>query len=104
MFRLDGKSAVVVGGAGGIGKTAALEMAKQGADIAVADLNVDKLGGMKNEIEESGRKLVTIQTDITSEESIDAMVKKVIEEYSKNGLNSSKAAMAIGCLIESSTK
>ena len=45
LFRLDGKVAVVVGGGGGIGKALALGLARQGADVALASRNLEKLEG-----------------------------------------------------------
>ena len=46
LFRLDGKVAVVVGGGGGIGKALALGLARQGADVALASRNLEKLQGV----------------------------------------------------------
>lgn len=42
MFRLDNKTAVVIGGAGGIGEACATALARQGAKVVVADMNLER--------------------------------------------------------------
>jgi NADP-dependent 3-hydroxy acid dehydrogenase YdfG len=51
MFRLDGKVAVVMGGAGGIGEIMAQGMAAQGAKIAIASRNMQKLEAVAQKIQ-----------------------------------------------------
>ncbi|PRE70948.1 SDR family NAD(P)-dependent oxidoreductase, partial [Burkholderia multivorans] len=54
MSNLNGKTAVVTGAASGIGKEIALELAKAGAAVAIADLNLDGANAVADEINKAG--------------------------------------------------
>ena len=55
MSRLAGKVAIVTGGAGGIGATTAHELAREGAAVAVVDIDEPKAAGVADEIGRTGR-------------------------------------------------
>jgi len=83
MFRLDGKIAVVTGGAQGLGKAIAIALAEAGADIVIADINQVKAEKVISEIKLFGRQSSIIKTDVSDIKSVKKMVGKVISEYSK---------------------
>lgn len=66
-MRLANKVAVVTGGAMGIGRGIALCMAKEGADVAIADLNTELAGKVAQETMALGRKAVAVTMDVTKE-------------------------------------
>ncbi|MEM7100490.1 MAG: SDR family NAD(P)-dependent oxidoreductase [Pseudomonadota bacterium] len=80
-FSLDGKKALVVGGRRNMGKGFALGLAEAGADVAVADLNIDdgRLQAVADEISAMGRRGLAVQVDISSKASVDDLVAKVCE-------------------------
>ncbi len=83
MFRLDGKVAVVVGGAGGIGESCAVALASHGAQVAVADLAAagSKLDAVCRRIaEETGPRASAFTVDVTSEESTANLAAQVVEK------------------------
>ncbi len=69
-MRLDGKIALVTGAAQGIGRGIALRLAKDGADIALVDLNTDKLQDVKNEIEALGRRATLCAADVSDRDAV----------------------------------
>ncbi|MGE4481011.1 acetoin reductase [Acidocella sp.] len=71
---LDGKTALVTGGAQGIGKGIALRLAKDGANIALVDMKADKLAAVKGEIEALGRKACVFSADVSKREEVYAAV------------------------------
>jgi len=87
--KLTGKVAIVTGGSRGLGKNMAIELARAGADVAVAARTVEsgqsKLPGTIHEtvekIEQTGGKAISIRCDVTSEENINEMVKQVIDQF-----------------------
>jgi NAD(P)-dependent dehydrogenase (short-subunit alcohol dehydrogenase family) len=85
MFQLNDRVAIVTGSGSkkGIGRTIALTLAKQGAAVVVADLNADGIQDTVNAIQEAGGKALGVELNVTSKESVDAMVEKVLEEYGR---------------------
>ena len=79
MIDLSGKVALVTGGARGIGRGICLVLAEQGADVAVADLNVDGAEAVCREIEDMGRKAHAVSMDVTSRPSIEKAVSEVLD-------------------------
>ena len=80
MGRLDGKTALVTGGARGIGRGIALELAKEGADVVIADLLVDVGEETAAELRTLGRKASVVEMDVTDTASVDAGVAQALEQ------------------------
>jgi len=74
---LDGKVAIVTGGAGGIGQVYARALAEEGASIVLADLNEEGASEAAATLEADGFKAMGVKLDVTSEESARAMVEQV---------------------------
>ncbi|MGF6947796.1 3-oxoacyl-[acyl-carrier protein] reductase [Neobacillus sp. B4I6] len=85
MFELDNRVAIVTGSGSkkGIGRTIALTLAKQGAAVVVADINMDGIQDTVNAITEAGGKALGVELNVTSKESNEAMVEKVLQTYGR---------------------
>lgn len=81
MFDLSDKVAIVVGGAGGLGRPNALGYAKFGADVVVTSRSLDDCQKVADEIEEVGSNSMAVQTDVTDEQDVKDMVDKVMDEF-----------------------
>jgi NAD(P)-dependent dehydrogenase (short-subunit alcohol dehydrogenase family) len=81
--RVEGKVALVTGGASGIGRATALTFAREGAKLVVADLNAD--GGQQtvHMITENGGEATFVQVDVTSTSAVEAMISKTVETYGR---------------------
>lgn len=78
LFSLEGKKAMVIGGATGIGQAIAEGLASFGADVAIASRNEESLKNGAKEIEENcGKKIRWYQVDVADEQSVIDLVKKV---------------------------
>ena len=80
-MRFSGKSAIVTGAASGIGKHLALAFAREGAAVAVADLNPVAADAVAAEIEAAGGQALGVAMDVTDERAVDAGVAAVAEAF-----------------------
>ncbi|WP_101845465.1 SDR family NAD(P)-dependent oxidoreductase [Halobacillus sp. Marseille-P3879] len=80
---LEGKVALVTGGGSGIGKASALQLAKEGARVALADIKEDDAKETKEEIESFGGKALIIETDVSKEEGIERCYKQLIDQFGR---------------------
>lgn len=81
LLRLDGKCALVTGGARGIGKGCALELARCGADLILADLpDSDCLETTAEQIRQLGRKCWTVGANVFSAEGRQRLVQQTLDQ------------------------
>jgi NAD(P)-dependent dehydrogenase (short-subunit alcohol dehydrogenase family) len=78
VFSLDGKSALVTGAGSGIGREIALLFAKQGATVAVGDINDAGAKGVADEIGTAGGSALPLHLDVTSRESAREAVAAIV--------------------------
>jgi gluconate 5-dehydrogenase len=84
MFRLDGKKAVVVGGAGGIGQQIARGLAEFGAQVMISSRSEESLKRAQAEIKEAcGADILYYAADASKEESIVALKDEAVKEMGK---------------------
>ena len=80
---LSGRVALVTGASQGIGRTCALRLAKDGASVAVAARNQEKLNELVGEITAAGGTACALALDVTDEEQVKSVVKAAIAEFGK---------------------
>jgi len=78
---LTNQVAVVTGGADGIGRKIALELAGAGAKIAIMDIDSDKAGQTCDEIARTGVKAFAVKVDIRNNEEVKAGFQKILAEF-----------------------
>lgn len=81
--RLEGKVALITGGAGGQGRTAALMFAREGARIALSDTQEE--GGMQTQhmVTENGGEALFVAADVSQEASAQHMVEAALQHYGR---------------------
>lgn len=80
---LDGRLAVVTGGARGIGREIAVTFARAGADLAVADILTDDLEGISKEIEGLGRRVLADKVDVSRAGEVSGFVSRAAAEFGR---------------------
>jgi NAD(P)-dependent dehydrogenase (short-subunit alcohol dehydrogenase family) len=81
MLRLENKVAVITGAAGGIGQATARLFAKEGAKLALLDLDQTALDGLVNEL--GLKNCIALQADVTNPETMQKAVSLTIEKFSQ---------------------
>lgn len=84
-MKLEGKVALITGAGSGIGQATALLLAREGADIAVNDINLSSAERTTDTIRQMGRKAIALKADVAEENEVSAMVERAIKEL--GGIN-----------------
>ena len=80
-MKLQGKSAIVTGAASGIGKEIALRYAREGAKVAIADLNPQAAAAVAGEITAAGGEAIAVTMDVTDEAAVNDGVAKAAKAF-----------------------
>jgi NAD(P)-dependent dehydrogenase (short-subunit alcohol dehydrogenase family) len=82
-MRLKGKTAVVTGGAGGVGRATALAFAREGARVVVADLDGDGAAAVAREVMEASpdTKAIAVRVDVAVEDDVRSLFEKAEGEF-----------------------
>ena len=98
-MELKGKVALVTGGAQGIGKAVALMLARHGADVVVADVNLEKAAETAKEVEATGRGAMAVNVDVTRLSDVENMVESAIGRFGRIDILINNAGIARDKLI-----
>ena len=83
-MELEGKIAMITGANQGIGRTIALTLAEAGADIVAVDVvKNEDTADLVQTLEHMGRKCLPMQTDVSQEEEVNALVKEILAQCGK---------------------
>ena len=82
MGRVEGKVAVITGGAGGLGKVTAEYLLKEGAKVVIVDLFEEPLEKTKKELSAFG-EVLAVQADVSKEEDVEKYVKAAVDQFGR---------------------
>jgi 3-hydroxybutyrate dehydrogenase len=94
-MKLNGKIAIVTGAASGIGKHIALAFAREGARVAIADLNRTAADAAVTEIESAGGQALSVTMDVTDERAVNDGTAACIEAFGGVDILVSNAGLQI---------
>ncbi|MFQ5906342.1 MAG: 3-oxoacyl-[acyl-carrier-protein] reductase [bacterium] len=80
---LEKKVAVVTGAARGIGRETAARFARAGADVAAWDIDIEELKSLGSEVEDTGRKFLGLEVDVSDFEQVKKAVENVLDGFSR---------------------
>ena len=81
--RVEGKVALVTGGASGIGRATALTFTREGAKLVIADMNDEGGHQTVHMITEKGGEAIFVQVDVSQATAVEAMIGKTVETYGR---------------------
>jgi NAD(P)-dependent dehydrogenase (short-subunit alcohol dehydrogenase family) len=102
-MEFKGKTAVVTGSSGGIGRAVAVLLAKEGADVVLASRNVPNMESAKKEIEALGQRALVVKCDVADSASVAAMKDKALATFGNIDILINNAAVGVRGLIEDVT-
>jgi NAD(P)-dependent dehydrogenase (short-subunit alcohol dehydrogenase family) len=102
--RVDGKVAIVTGGGGGIGGATARALAREGAFVAVTDIDGDRAGSVVEAIESSGGTALTVQADLSEEAGVVAAVNSTVARFGRLDILHNNAALTESDFLSRDTK
>ena len=94
-MKLQGKTAIITGAASGIGKEIALEFAREGANVAIADLNLAAANATAAEMVASGQKALGVAMDVANEKAVEDGVAAVVKAFGNVDILVSNAGIQI---------
>ena len=82
-MRLQGKVAVVTGGAQGIGRAIALGLGREGAKVVIADLQADKAKSVAAELQALGTEALAVEVNVASESSVKQLATETFSRFGR---------------------
>ena len=94
-FNLSGKTAIVTGANGGIGRGIALALAEAGANVCIAGRKEEKNDSVRMEVETLGASVITARCDVTNQESIADTIQATVDAFGSLNILVNNAGIAV---------
>jgi len=92
----DGATAIVTGGASGIGRALAEELAKRGCEVVLADLQIHLAEEVASEIHVSGGRATAVKIDVTDFPAMEQLVQETVKRTGRLDYIFNNAGIVIG--------
>lgn len=102
-MKLKNKVAVITGSGAGIGRACAVEFAREGARVVVADINVAGARETVLQIEELGGESLVVEADVSAPEAVERLADTTVEQFSSIHVLVNNAAIQVNKTIEDTT-
>ena len=93
-------TAIVTGGASGIGRALAFELARRGAEVVLADMQIEMAQDVAAQIQASGGRARAVELDVTDFPAVERLVRETFEGSGRLDYIFNNAGIAIGCTAD----
>jgi NAD(P)-dependent dehydrogenase (short-subunit alcohol dehydrogenase family) len=100
MGRLDGKVAIVTGGANGIGRASAKALAAEGARVIIGDVAEERGESVAQEIRDAGGDATFVRADVTKMSDVEALVREAVDRWRRLDVMFNNVGVAIPGTVE----
>lgn len=98
--RFEGQVVWITGASAGLGRALALELAQQGADLALSARRADRLSELVRDVEALGRRALSVPCDVADEDAVRGAVDAVVAHYGKLDVAIANAGFGVAGRIE----
>jgi 3-oxoacyl-[acyl-carrier protein] reductase len=91
---LKGKVVIITGARRGMGRSYAIDFAKEGAKVVVCDISLEDCEKVVKEIKKLGGEAIAVKCDVSKKEEVEEMVRKTIEKWGRIDVLVNNAAIA----------
>jgi NAD(P)-dependent dehydrogenase (short-subunit alcohol dehydrogenase family) len=95
-----GEVAVITGGASGIGRGTALALARRGADVVLADIHLERLAAVSDEIRQLGRRVLAVECDVSRDDDVARLADQAESQMGPVGLVMNNAGVVLRGALE----
>ena len=100
LFNLEGRTAIVTGGASGLGRQMAMGLAEMGSNIVICSRKLERCQKTAGEIESLGVRALAFRCDLNKEEEIEQVVQGTIKEFGKIDILVNNSGRTWGAPVE----
>ena len=94
-MKLTGQTAIVTGAGRGIGRSTAIALAQEGANVVLAARSVSEIEAVADEIRSAGQESLPVPTDVSNKSEVESMVKQTLDRFGKVDILVNNAGVAI---------
>jgi len=104
-MKFQGKTIIITGASGGIGLATAKKFASEGANIVLADINLEGLNKARDQLKETGSEKVWIsRCDVSQEKEVESTITGAIDNFGRLDIVVNNAGLMIFKKIEEQTE
>jgi len=97
---LDGKVAIVTGGASGIGRAIVVGFAREGAKVTIADIDLDSAKKVAAEVKKLGGTAIAVKTDVSNSRDVSHVVEETLRRFGTIDILVNDAAVGEGAMVQ----
>jgi NAD(P)-dependent dehydrogenase (short-subunit alcohol dehydrogenase family) len=101
---LDGKVAIVTGGSSGISRAVVLNLAKEGAKVTIADIDLASAKKVAADVKRLGGSCITVKTDVSKSQDVSHMVEETLSRFGTIDILVNGAGVGAGAMVQDLTE